>query len=156
KPIVAAINGHAIAGGCMLANACDYRIMVTGKTKIGLNEVRIGASVFAGSVEMLKCAAGHRNAETILLDGGMYSADRARELGLVDKVTTDDQLTADATDVAQRLASGSSRAFGSIKGLLHNPVAAEFDKREQAAIDEFVDIWYSPETRELLKSVVIR
>ena len=53
KPIVAAVNGHAIAGGCMLATACDHRIMVSGRARISLNEIGFGSSVFAGSVEML-------------------------------------------------------------------------------------------------------
>ena len=50
KPVVAALNGHAVAGGCMLALACDYRIMVSGKAKISSNEIAFGSSVFAGSV----------------------------------------------------------------------------------------------------------
>ncbi|MGD9037280.1 MAG: enoyl-CoA hydratase/isomerase family protein, partial [Syntrophobacterales bacterium] len=45
KPIVAALNGHTIAGGCMLATACDFRLMVTGKARISLNEITFGAPV---------------------------------------------------------------------------------------------------------------
>ncbi len=54
KPIVAALNGHTIAGGCMLALACDNRVMASGKAKISLNEIGFGSSLFAGSVEMLR------------------------------------------------------------------------------------------------------
>ena len=54
KPVVAALNGHTIAGGCMLATACDLRLMVTGKARISLNEITFGAPVPAGSLEMLK------------------------------------------------------------------------------------------------------
>jgi enoyl-CoA hydratase/carnithine racemase len=52
KPVVAALNGHTIAGGCMLATACDCRLMVSENAKIALNEITFGASVVAGSVEM--------------------------------------------------------------------------------------------------------
>ncbi len=52
KPVVAALNGHTIAGGCMLALACDYRIMNTGRAKISLNEITFGASVLAGGTEI--------------------------------------------------------------------------------------------------------
>src|ERR1700741_1502 len=54
KPVVAALNGHTIAGGCMIAIACDYRLMISGKAKISLNELTFGSTVFAGSIEMLK------------------------------------------------------------------------------------------------------
>ncbi|UCD90702.1 MAG: enoyl-CoA hydratase/isomerase family protein, partial [Desulfobacterales bacterium] len=66
KPIVAALNGHTIAGGGMLALACDYRVMVSGRAKISLNEISIGSSVFAGSTEMLRFCVGNRNATEVL------------------------------------------------------------------------------------------
>lgn len=60
---------------CMLALACDYRIMVSGKAKISLNEITFGSSVFAGSVAMLKFLVGGKNAQAILYDGAMYPSD---------------------------------------------------------------------------------
>ena len=74
KPVIAALNGHTVAGGCMLATACDYRIMITGKARISLNEIKFGSSLFPGSVEMLKCCVGNRNAELVAYMGAMYSA----------------------------------------------------------------------------------
>jgi enoyl-CoA hydratase/carnithine racemase len=65
KPLVAALNGHTIAGGCMLATACDYRLMISGKARISLNEITFGSSVFAGSVELLRYWTGDKNAQTI-------------------------------------------------------------------------------------------
>src|ERR1700730_17239221 len=73
KPVVAALNGHALAGGCMLALACDYRIMVMGNAKISLNEIGFGSSVFAGSTEMLRFWVGNSNASKILCSGALYS-----------------------------------------------------------------------------------
>src|SRR5215813_9113172 len=105
KPLVAALNGHAIAGGCMLALTCDYRIMVSTKAKIGLNEIAFGSSVFAGSVEMLKFLVGARNAHTVLYEGTMYLANAALEVGIIDQVSSDENLTVDARAVAQRLAA---------------------------------------------------
>src|SRR5512133_1084020 len=64
KPVIAALNGHTIAGGCMLALACDFRIMAAGRAKISLNEITFGASVFAGSVAMLKFLVGGKNAQS--------------------------------------------------------------------------------------------
>jgi enoyl-CoA hydratase/carnithine racemase len=156
KPLVGALNGHAVAGGCMLATACDRRIMASGKGKISLNEVTFGASVFAGSVMMLIACAGQRNAEEVLGTGAMYSAERALELGLVDRVAGGDELIDVAKEEALRLAGGDAAAFRSIKGLLREPVGEEMRRREQASIEEFMKIWYSPSTQKQLAEIKIR
>ena len=156
KPIVAAINGHAVAGGCMLATACDYRIMVSGKARISLNEIGFGSSVFAGSVEMLRFCVGQRNAELILCSGAMYSAEEASRLGLIDRVSSDDSLTADAREVARDFANKDGAAFRSIKELLRKPVREEMLKREEVSIREFLDIWYSERTWKNLEQIKIR
>jgi Delta3-Delta2-enoyl-CoA isomerase len=155
KPVVAALNGHTIAGGCMIATACDYRIMVTGKAKISLNEITFGSSVFAGSVEMLKKCAGPRNAEAVLLSGGMYSAEQALNLGLIDYVSSEQNLLEDAKRIAEDSATFIGRAYQSIKLLLRGPIAEEMKKREKQSIVEFVDIWYSPETRKQIEGIKI-
>jgi enoyl-CoA hydratase len=156
KPVVAALNGHAIAGGCMLATACDRRIMASGKAKISLNEVTFGASVFAGSVEMLKACAGHRNAEEILLTGAMYSAEEAMRLGLVDRVTEPEAVLDASMQEARALAGGDPVAFKSLKKLLRGPIADEMRRREPESLREFVEIWYSEATRQKLKKIQIR
>jgi len=155
KPIVAALNGHTIAGGCMLATACDFRLMVTGKAKISLNEITFGSAVLAGSVEMLRYCVGSRNAQSILYGGAMYSAEEAYQLGLVDQVSSEDALTEDARKVAQELAQKDSSAFKGIKHLLRKPAAEQMIKREKDAILEFVDIWYSEQTWVNLKAIKI-
>ena len=155
KPIVAALNGHTIAGGCMLATACDLRLMVTGKARISLNEITFGAPVPAGSVEMLRFCVGSRNAQSILYSGAMYSAEEAFELGLVDQVSSEDTLAEDARIIAQELAQKDSSAFRTTKHLLRKPAVEEMIKREKDAILEFVDIWYSEKTWENLKEIKI-
>ena len=155
KPVVAALNGHAVAGGCMLALACDYRIMVSGKAKISLNEISFGSSVFAGSVAMLKFLVGGKTARAALYDGTMYSAEAALPLGLIDQVSSQERLLEDAREVAKRLAGKDPAAFCSIKRLLRAPVAEEMVKREDASVQEFVNIWYSEKTWENLQAIKI-
>src|SRR5271166_689574 len=155
KPLVAALNGHAVAGGCMLALACDYRIMVSGKAKISLNEIAFGSSVFAGSVAMLKFLVGGKNAQAALYDGTMYSAEMALHLGMIDQVSSQEKLLEDAREVAKRMGGKDAAAFRSIKGLLRAPVAQEMVKEEDASVQEFVRIWYSENTWKNLHAIRI-
>jgi 3,2-trans-enoyl-CoA isomerase len=156
KPLIAALNGHTIAGGCMLAIACDYRLMTSGKAKIALNEITFGSTLPAGSVEMLRYCVGHGNAQKILYSGAMYSAEEARQLGLVDQVCPPEALLDTAKQRAKDLAQRDSAAFRNIKGLLRGPVAQEMARKEKDSILEFVDIWYSEETWSRLKGIQIR
>jgi len=155
KPVVAALNGHTIAGGAMLAVACDYRLMVTGKAKISFNEITFGASLFAGSVEMLRSVVGSRIAEKIAFEGGMYSAEEAEQTGLVDKVTSGDSLLYESIKMANEYAQKDSVAFASIKKLLRKPIVERMMKSESDSIQEFTDIWYSPEMRKRLQKIKI-
>jgi enoyl-CoA hydratase/carnithine racemase len=155
KPVVAALNGHTIAGGCMLALACDSRVMVSGKAKISLNEIGFGSSVFAGSTEMLRFWTGSANATEVLYSGAMYSAEQARVLGLVQEVSAEENLMVRARELAADLASKHSSAFASIKSLLRKPVAQEMRRREKDSISEFVDIWYAEPTWSNLQEIKI-
>lgn len=155
KPVVAALNGHTVAGGCMLALACDYRLMVSGKAKISLNEIGFGSSVFAGSVAMLKFLVGGKNAQATLYDGTMYSAEAALHLGMVDQVSSQERLLEDAREVAKRLGAKDAAAFRSIKGLLRAPVAEEMVKKEDASVQEFVEVWYCENTWKNLQAIKI-
>lgn len=156
KPVAAALNGHTVAGGCMLALACDSRVMVSGKSKISLNEIAFGSSVFAGSTEMLRFCCGSANASRVLYSGAMYSADEAKALGMVQEVATEENLMARAGAIASELASKHASAFAGIKSLLRKPVAEDFIRRERASIKAFVDIWYSEPTWTNLRNIKIQ
>jgi Delta3-Delta2-enoyl-CoA isomerase len=156
KPVVAALNGHAVAGGCMLALACDARLMAAGKGKIALNEIGFGSSLFAGSVEMLRYVVGGRNAQQVAYSGTMFTPEEALALGLVDRVVPEAELPSAARDVAGAHGAKEPAAFRSVKMLLRGPVLEEMARREEASLREFVDIWYSERTWERLKGIEIR
>jgi enoyl-CoA hydratase/carnithine racemase len=156
KPVVAGLNGHTVAGGCMLATACDRRVMARGRAKISLNEITFGASVFAGCVATLRACVGNRRAEEILFSGRMFTADEAQRLGLVDRVEEPEQVAGAALEEARQLARQDPVAFRSIKNLLRRPLAEEMQRREPASVQEFADIWYSPATWESLEKIEIR
>jgi Delta3-Delta2-enoyl-CoA isomerase len=157
KPIIAALNGHTMAGGCMIAIACDYRIMMTGKAKISLNEINFGSSLFAGSVEIMKLWLGQKNTETAVYTGAMYTAEEALPLGLVHQTATDAaDLETKALTMARQYAAQDAAAFFSIKKLLRKPLADEINKRERDSLLEFVDIWYTDATRQKLQGKTIQ
>lgn len=156
KPLIAALNGHTMAGGCILAIACDYRVMASGKAKISLNEITLGSTLPAGCVEMLRYCIGPGNAQAVLYSGAMYSAEEALRLGLVDQTCPPEDLLDAARKVAKDFAGRDASAFKSIKGLLRGPVAQEMAKREKDAAIEFVDIWYSEATWRRLNEIEIR
>src|SRR5215472_2453735 len=155
KPVIAAINGHAMAGGCMLTLACDHRVMTNGKAKISLNEIGFGSSVFAGSTEMLRFWVGNANATTILYTGAIYQAEEARDLGLVHEASTEQDFAGAVEKAVSALQAKASPAFASIKSLLRKSVAEEMRRREASSIKEFVEIWYSHETWANLEKIKI-
>ena len=155
KPIIAVLNGHTIAGGCMLALACDRRIMVLERAKISLNEIGFGASVFAGSTEILRFCVGNKNATDILYSGAMYTAEQAKALGMIDKVAPENELIREATKEASDLSEKPAAAFTSIKLLLRKSIAEGMRLKEKDSINEFVEIWYSNTTWENLKNIKI-
>jgi Delta3-Delta2-enoyl-CoA isomerase len=156
KPVIAALNGHTVAGGFMIATACDYRIMVSGSSRISLNEITFGSSLFPGSAVMLTYCVGSRRAETIALSGRMYSAEEAIAIGLVDQVAEEDKLATKAQEVAQDFVKREGPAFRSIKNLMRGPVAEEMRRQDKLYRDEMIDIWYSEDTWRRLQNIKIR
>ena len=156
KPVIAALNGHAIAGGCMMAIACDRRLMAEGRAKMALNEITFGSTVFAGSVEMLRASVGQRNAEEVLLSGAMFDPHRALAIGLLDAVVPAGDLMDLALEEARVMADRSGPAFMNMRKLLRGHIAEIMRDREGESIAEFVDIWYSDATREQLRQIGIR
>lgn len=156
KPVVAAINGHAVAGGCMLATACDARVMVKENAKIGLNEISFGSSLFAGSLALLRFWVGDRRAQEAAYSGALYTAEQALALGLVEATVADAALLDEARRRLQEHTAKSPTAFRSIKLLFRQPILEEIQRREADSVREFAEIWYSPETRRELEKIKIR
>lgn len=156
KPIIAAINGHATAGGCMLIMACDYRIAAGGRARIGLNEIDLGVAVFGGSAEMLRYWAGNWSAETILNEGKLYSIDEAADLAMIDKVVRPENLMSSATEKAKEYGAKPKAAYRTIKKLLRGAVADRIAEGEQQALDAFIETWYTDQAQEILRTLNIR
>ncbi len=105
KPVVAAVNGHAIAGGCVLTSCCDHRLMTTGKGGIGIPELVVGVPFPAAAIAIMEQAAGPQRAREMAYSGKIYSAAEALELGVIDELADPETLVTYAISHAARLAS---------------------------------------------------
>ncbi|MGH7904108.1 MAG: enoyl-CoA hydratase/isomerase family protein [Candidatus Dormibacteraceae bacterium] len=116
KPVIAAINGHALGGGCELALCCDYRIMAEdGRSRIGQTEVTLGIIPGAGGTQRLPRLIGRARALPLLLEGRRLSAREAEEIGLVSRAVAPEDLESAVAELAERLAKGATRAIALIK-----------------------------------------
>lgn len=118
KPIIAALNGVAAGAGCSLALACDIRIAAEGATLLQAF-VNIGLVPDSGSSFFLARMVGYSRAFEIATLGEKIPAARALELGLVNKVVPAEELMAETRALADRYATGPTRAYGYIKKMLH-------------------------------------
>ncbi|MGM8939614.1 enoyl-CoA hydratase [Psychrobacter glaciei] len=114
KPIIAAVNGYALGGGCELAMHAD--IIVAGKSaKFGQPEIKIGLMPGAGGTQRLFRVIGKHKAMKLILTGDMISADAADQMGLVSEVVEDDATINRAIEIAEQLAGYSPIALTQIK-----------------------------------------
>lgn len=155
RPVVAAINGHAIAGGCVLALACDHRITVSGAHRIGLAELKVGVPFPAWALEIVRFAVAPPHLQRLMYSGRLAVPDEALAVGLVDEIVAPEHLMDRALTIARRLASIPSATFALTKRSLREPFAER--ARRAGAIDaEGMALWVSSEVRESVRSFVER
>ncbi|MDP9800755.1 enoyl-CoA hydratase [Arcanobacterium wilhelmae] len=126
KPVIAAINGFALGGGSELALACDIRI-ASSKAKFGLPEVGLGVIPGFGGTQRLPRLIGVGYAKELILTGEIIRADRAAQIGLVNRVVEPEELTATVRELAQAIASKSSVALSFAKDSINRGIQMDLD-----------------------------
>lgn len=122
KPIVAAINGHAIAGGCILAAACDRRIMTEGNGRIGIPELAVGVPFPALPLQIMAARIPDGHLRDLVFSGRTVPIDEAKTIGLIDEKCPEGMLLDRATEVAQQLAAIPAGAFALTKEAFYSPI----------------------------------
>jgi enoyl-CoA hydratase/carnithine racemase len=147
KPTVALVEGHAIAGGLVLALACEHRVFAAGDYKIGLNEVAIGAAFPAAALEIVRLRTTAAAAAELVLGAEILPVSEAVRLGLVSRLTPADQARDRAFELAARLASFPREVYAHAKAELTGDGLARIDA---VSIDDELAtaaLWNTPASR---------
>ena len=156
KPVVAAINGHAIAGGCVFACATDHRLMASQSGRIGIPELLVGVPFPTVALEIMRLVAAPAHFRALVYRGTTLSPEEAKEKGLVDATVEPDKLLDEAIAVAEALAAVPSEVFAITKRQICDQVITrvrEEANRFDSAIEE---LWTAPATLATIRDYVAR
>ena len=155
KPMVAAINGHAIAGGCILAACCDHRIMVEGNGRIGIPELAVGVPFPALPLQVMGARLTNAALRDLVFTGRTVQVDEAKAIGLVDEKCPSGMLIDRALETAERLASIPAAAFALTKEAFYSPIL----ERTKSLADynaRVVDEWMQQHTYDTIRTYLER
>ena len=159
-PTVAALNGNAIAGGCVLALMCDERVMIAqgpkGPPRIGLNEAQLGLGLPSVVLEVLRHRVPPTSLTKLALAGALVEPVEAETLGLVDEVVAPESFQAHVLERAANLAASAPLAYAQIKEALLRPVVQAIEARWAADADAWLDTWFSDEGQRRLRAALAR
>ncbi len=154
KPLVAAISGHSPAGGCIMALACDYRVMASGPYIIGLNEVPVGIIVPHSIFQLYAFWIGQAEASRSLLSGKLYSPEEALQVGLVDEVVEADRLLTAAERKIKKYIELEANTWQQSKLNIRQSLIAALTANQSETLDKVLAQWWSPSTRHILKTIL--
>ncbi len=145
RPLVAAVNGHALAGGCVLTCGCDYRLMAAGSSRIGAVEHLAGVPFPAWALELVRTGVNNQHLNEIVLKGTAFSADDGLAAGLIDEIVTPDDLLRRAIQIAKELARIPTRTYELTKTMLRRERVEAADALAAATDADVKQAWRSPE-----------
>lgn len=155
-PVVAAITGHAPAGGAVLALFCDYRVMAQGPYRIGLNEVQVGLIVPDCIQMVLRRVLGTYRAERLLIAGTMLDSEQALACGYVDELTGVDQVVVRSLHWLKELLALPSHAMLTTRAIARADLVAQWKDPDALPIDDFVEAFFGEEAQAVLQKLVER
>jgi enoyl-CoA hydratase len=146
KPLVAAVNGHAIAGGAIMMLTCDQRLLARGKARVGLTEILVGVTFPAWALEIARFTTPPEHFSTLICTGRTWLPDDALARGLVDELVDPEKLLDRACEVANELAAIPTPVFTATKLAVRRPML-ETARAQAAKTDAAVlEHWLAPQT----------
>lgn len=154
RPLVAAINGHALAGGAVIACAADRRIMANDGGLIGAVELKAGVPFPAWAIEVVRHAVNHQHVEEIVYFGRGYSPEDGLRVGLVNELVPASDLMPRAMEVARELAAVPRETFRLTKDSLRRWTAEAARKGTAESDDQVKEAWKSPAVHEAIRALL--
>lgn len=154
RPVVAAVNGHAIAGGAVLMMTADVRLMAAGEARTGFTEVPLGIALpqVVHALARLHMAPGatHR----VLLGGETFGPDEARTVGMIDRVVAPEALLSEAMSTAARLARSPGKAYATTKAALRLSARQAIENERSLGREGFLESLSDPVVRAHLTATL--
>lgn len=154
-PVVAAMAGHAPAGGCVLALCCDYRVLAEGPFRIGLNETQVGLVAPEGIQALLARVVGPHRAERLLVAGHMPDAQQALAIGLVDELAAIEDVEHRAQAWLETITQLPREPMLQTRAIARREVIAALAP-ERIDLERFVTAWAHPDTQAGLRAMLAR
>lgn len=151
KPLIAAVSGWALGGGCEIALACDL-IVASESARFGQPEISIGVVPGAGGTQRLTRAAGKAIAMEMILNNRVLSAQEALQLGIANRVVATDAYLEQAVDLAQQIASRAPLAVAAAKKLIIQAYETTLSEGLQQERDQFHAVFGSQDRREGMRA----
>lgn len=150
-PVVAAINGAATAGGCIMAMACDYRVLATEAT-IGMTGIRLGISLPAAALEILRDGLAPAHWARVLYSGRLFKAVEAETLavGLANEIAPREKLLDVAFARLQEFTQHAGNPAAALKMALRHNTVQRLQQNSEDWREKFLDLWFSSPARHEL------
>ncbi len=150
KPLVAAVNGHAIAGGAIIMLACDQRLLARGTARIGLTEIQVGVLFPAWALEIARYTTPREHFSTLILTGRTWQPEEAVARGLVDELVDPADLLPRAHAVATEMGLVAPATFAATKLDVRRPMIESARRQTALTQETIIDTWCSPETHRAI------
>jgi len=156
RPVVAAVNGHAIAGGCVIVLACDVRLMAEGTGRIGVPELLVGVPFPTAPLEVVRFAVPQKKVQSLLYTGRTLPPQEALTAGLVDEVVAPDDLLARVQEIARQLALIPPPVYRLTKQSLRAEALERIERASELQDQAALEVWTAAETHAHVREYLRR
>ena len=146
-PVIAMIYGYAVGAGCDLAAACDLRV-IADSARIGINPVKLGLVYFPKSIERFISLVGVAHTKELFFTGKFFTAQRAKEMGLVNYVVPADELLGTTYALAQEIAQNAPLAVAGDKSIINKLLYDKLSPEEEEMRAIMEDSWQTEDVKE--------